>query len=170
MAPAQKKKKLDRETWLIMVVVCIGMIISLSRLLFESDSQDDLKQQDPKAKKEVISMENVPLATGKEPIDTLFRQSGCPVCHTIQGIPGAKGREGPRLLLWNTAAQRLADPKYAGTAETEWEYVVESILEPGAYVVPGYPDRVMPRWYGKKLSAGALAKIATYLLGVPKPS
>jgi len=30
MAPAQKKMKLDRETWLIVVVVCIGMIISLS--------------------------------------------------------------------------------------------------------------------------------------------
>ena len=170
MAPTKKKMRLDRETWLIVLVICIGMMLSLSGLLFESDSQNDSKPQDPKAKKEVISMENVPLATGKEPIDKLFRQSGCLVCHMIQGIPGATGREGPRLLLRRTASQRLADPKYAGTASTEWEYVMESILDPGAYVVPGYPDRVMPRWYGKKLSAGALEKIAKYLLKIPKSS
>lgn len=35
--------------------------------------------------------------------------------------------------------------------------------EPGAYVVHGYLDRMMPRWYGQKLSAGALEKIAAYL-------
>lgn len=43
------------------------------------------------------------------------------------------------------------------------EYVVESILSPGAYVVPGYPGRPMPAWYGQKLSAEALEKIAVYL-------
>jgi hypothetical protein len=43
------------------------------------------------------------------------------------------------------------------------EYVIESILNPGIYVVPGYQDKVMPRWYGKKLSAAALEKIVAYL-------
>ena len=44
---------------------------------------------------------------------------------------------------------RLADPNYQGTAESVREYIQESILNPGAYIVPGYSDRVMPRWYGK---------------------
>jgi hypothetical protein len=35
-------------------------------------------------------------------------------------------------------------------------------------VVPGYSDRVMPRWYGKRLNAMALDRIAEYLEGVQK--
>jgi hypothetical protein len=43
------------------------------------------------------------------------------------------------------------------------DYVVESVLEPGLFVVPGYPSGTMPTWYGAKLSALALEKIASYL-------
>lgn len=111
-----------------------------------------------------IPPESVPLASGEEPIAVLFTQAGCPVCHTIPGIPGAEGKVGPRLVLGSTGAERLADPQYGGKATTPREYVVESIVEPGVYVVPGYPDRAMPRWYGQKLSALALDKIAAYLM------
>ncbi len=110
-----------------------------------------------------VSLANVPLATGDEPIPKLFIQSGCAACHTIPGILAAKGREGPRLVLGKNGPKRLTDPNYLGKATTVHEYIMESILEPGAYVVPGYPDRVMPRWYGKKLSASALDKIVSYL-------
>jgi len=48
-------------------------------------------------------------------------------------------------------------------ARTVHDYVIESVLEPGRFLAPGYPDRVMPTWYGAKLSALALEKIATYL-------
>ena len=41
-----------------------------------------------------------------------------------------------------------------------------SILNPGAYIVEGYRDHVMPGWYGQKLSAGALDKIIKYLLKI----
>jgi hypothetical protein len=41
--------------------------------------------------------------------------------------------------------------------------VVESVLDPERFIVPGYPGRTMPAWYGSKLSALALEKIATYL-------
>jgi hypothetical protein len=105
----------------------------------------------------------IPLATGEEPIDLLFIRSGCPVCHTIPGIQGADGRVGPKLVLRTTGPRRLADPRYRGQAKTVREYVVESVVTPGAYVASGYPDQVMPRWYGQKLSAGALEKIADYL-------
>ena len=110
-----------------------------------------------------LSPSMVPLVTGEEPIQTLFARAGCPVCHTIPGIQGAEGRVGPALVLGSTGPQRLADPKYKGTSKTVREYVIESILNPDVYVVPGYPDRAMPRWYGQKLSAEALDKIAAYL-------
>ena len=42
----------------------------------------------------------------------------------------------------------------------------ESILNPGLYIVKGYSDHVMPRWYGQRLSAEALDKIIKYLLKI----
>lgn len=105
----------------------------------------------------------IPLVTGDEPIDVLFIKAGCPVCHAIPGIEGADGRIGPKLVLGTTGPQRLADPRYRGRARTVRDYIVESVLEPGAYVVSGYPDRTMPGWYGQKLSAGAMDRMAAYL-------
>lgn len=105
----------------------------------------------------------VPLVTGDEPITEIFTRAGCAVCHTVPGISGADGRVGPPLLLGLTGPARLADPSYRGRAQTVHEYVIESVLEPGLFVVPGYPDHTMPAWYGAKLSALALEKIAAYL-------
>lgn len=110
-----------------------------------------------------VSPEKIPLATGEEPIADIFIHAGCPVCHMIPGIPGADGRVGPKLALGTTGAQRLNDPTYKGQAKTVHDYVVESVLEPERFVVPGYPNRTMPSWYGSKLSALALEKIAAYL-------
>jgi hypothetical protein len=110
-----------------------------------------------------ISPQMVPLVTGEEPIIDILTKAGCPVCHTIPGIPGATGQVGPPLILGTTGERRLRDPNYRGHATTVHDYVVESVLEPGRYLVPGYPDRTMPTWYGSKLSAFALEKIAAYL-------
>lgn len=85
------------------------------------------------------------------------------MCHTIPGITGATGRVGPPLLLGTNGVKRLADPAYTGQAKTVREYIVESIVSPGDYVVPGYSDKMMPSWYGSKLSAVALDQMASYL-------
>ena len=107
--------------------------------------------------------EKIPLTTGEEPIADIFIRAGCPVCHTIPGIPGADGRVGPKLALGTTGPQRLNDPAYHGQARTIHDYVVESVLDPERFIVPGYPGRTMPAWYGSKLSGLALEKIAAYL-------
>lgn len=111
----------------------------------------------------LLAPEMVPLVSGEEPIAAIFTRAGCPVCHQIPGIPGAEGRVGPPLLLGTFGPQRLRDPAYGGRAKTVHEYVVESVVEPSVFVVPGYPPGTMPTWYGAKLSALALEKIATYL-------
>jgi hypothetical protein len=105
----------------------------------------------------------VPLVTGEEPIQELFVRAGCPVCHYIPGVTGANGQVGPPLWLGTTGAMRLADPQYRGQAKTIRDYIVESIMSPGTYVVPGFPANTMPVWYGRKLSAAALDKIVSYL-------
>ncbi|HEY6260892.1 MAG TPA: hypothetical protein VIW47_04810 [Nitrospiraceae bacterium] len=110
-----------------------------------------------------LAPDMVPLVTGDEPIREILTKAGCAVCHVVPGIPGADGRVGPPLLLGATGPGRLADPTYRGHAKTVHDYVVESVIEPGLFVVPGYPAATMPTWYGAKLSATALEKIATYL-------
>ena len=111
----------------------------------------------------VLVPELVPLVSGDESTALIFTRAGCPVCHRIPGIAGAEGRVGPPLWLGTSGQQRLRDPAYHGTAKTVHEYIIESVVEPGAFVVPGYPAQTMPTWYGAKLSALALEKIAGYL-------
>ncbi len=110
-----------------------------------------------------LTAEKVPLVTGDESLVDMLTRPGCPVCHIIPGIPGATGQVGPPLVLGTTGVQRLNDPEYRGPAKTVHEYIVESVLEPQRFVVQGYPAQTMPTWYGSKLSALALEKIAAYL-------
>jgi hypothetical protein len=110
-----------------------------------------------------LSPEMIPLTTGEEPIAEIFTRAGCPVCHVIPGIRGANGQVGPKLVLGTTGLQRVQSSNYKGQARTVYDYVVESVLDPDRFIVPGYPGRTMPAWYGSKLSALALEKIAAYL-------
>jgi len=113
------------------------------------------------------------LADGSEPVDQIFAKAQCVSCHTIPGIPGATGTIGPKLEEGTTAPQRIKDPAYKGTAKSAAEYIMESIVDPSAYVVKPFPDKTMPAIFGQKLSAGALKKIVDYLsqvkTGAPPP-
>jgi len=173
----QPKSGGSRESFIIFVVVCCGILATLSFNTFIEPvspqkeqsvrpKAEESKSMSPKKKSKPMALTDIPLATGHEPLEKLFVQSGCAVCHTIPGIGPAKGREGPTLVLGTNGPLRLADPNYQGTAESVREYIQESILNPGAYIVPGYSDRVMPRWYGKRLNAKSLDRIATYLAGL----
>jgi len=170
----KSKSSGGREIFLIFMVVGCGILVTLSLNLLtkpvapqegNSAPQKDAQHASDllKKKDKPMALIDVPLSTGNEPLEKLFVQSGCAVCHTIPGIDPAKGRQGPKLVLGTNGPKRLADPNYKGTAESVREYIQESILNPGAYIVPGYSDRVMPRWYGKRLNAKSLDRIANYL-------
>src|SRR4029079_14043386 len=113
------------------------------------------------------------LADGSEPVDQIFAKAQCVVCHTIPGIPGATGTQGPKLEEGTNAPTRIKDPGYKGTAHSTPEYIMESVVSPSTYVVKGFPDNLMPKVFGQKLSAGALKKIVDYLsqvkAGAPPP-
>jgi len=144
-------------TPLIVIVLLLGTWLALRSI--ESPSVTPVTASSVT----VLVPSMVPLVTGDEPIREIFTRAGCLVCHIVPGIPVADGRVGPPLLLGATGPARLADPAYRGHAKTVHEYVIESVLEPGLFVVPGYPSGTMPTWYGVKLSALALEKIASYL-------
>ncbi len=144
-------------TPLIVIVLLLGTLLALRST--NSSSVTPV----PVSSVAALTPETVPLVIGNEPITGIFPRAGCAVCHTIPGIPGADGRVGPPLLLGTTGPTRLADPAYRGHAKTVHDYVIESVIDPGVFVVPGYPAGTMPIWYGAKLSALALEKIAAYL-------
>ena len=90
-----------------------------------------------------------PVARGRQ----VYRQLGCASCHE----PNLFGqRLGPPLDHVGTVT---AERRPRMTAEA---YLRESILDPGAYVVPGYQD-TMPRGLGRDLSPTDLDALVAYL-------
>ena len=93
-----------------------------------------------------------PVARGRQ----LYRSLGCANCHE----PNLIGRRlGPPLD--HIAA--VAATRRPGVAAED--YVRQSILDPGAYVVPGYQDS-MPRDLGRDLSPTDLDALVAYLLSL----
>jgi len=117
----------------------------------------------PKMQEDAPKAASALMADGSEPVDQIFAKAQCVACHTIPGIPGATGTIGPKLEEGTNAPLRIKDKEYKGTAKSVPEYIMESIVEPSAYVVKPFPDNTMPKVFGQKLSAGALKKIVDYL-------
>ncbi len=63
---------------------------------------------------------------------------------------------------------RLKDPKLAGV--TGEQYIADSIIHPSDYVVPNYPDNIMPKDWGSKLTYQNLADLIAYLKTQDQPS
>jgi hypothetical protein len=80
----------------------------------------------------------------------------CNTCH-------AGGAQAPATEeKWDTVLNvRLALPEFSGW--TVEKYLIDGIIYPNDYVVPGYASGVMPATYGDQLSAQDLADILAYL-------
>lgn len=84
----------------------------------------------------------------------VYREKNCAACHRIGGDGGTSG---PALTHVATAAETRSPTLSAA------EYLRQSIEDPGAYLVPGYPD-AMPRGLTRGMSAEDLADLVRYLL------
>jgi len=89
-----------------------------------------------------------PVARGRQ----VYRALDCARCHQIAG-QGA--RLGPEL----TRIGSVAEERRPGAAV---EYLRSSLVDPGSYIVPGYPD-AMPRGLVRGLSAADLEALVAYL-------
>ena len=68
----------------------------------------------------------------------------CTTCHSLDA-DDAHSQFGPtHNHIATTAAQRIHDPNYHGTAKTAEEYIRESIVNPKAYIVSGFENTNMP--------------------------
>jgi cytochrome c oxidase subunit 2 len=89
----------------------------------------------------------------------VFQQFGCGGCHTLKSA-GANGKVGPDL---DNLKQEAAKAN-RGSLEA---FIRESILKPGAYIAPGYPD-AMPPTLGQTIPAQQLDQLVAYLAGASK--
>ena len=81
---------------------------------------------------------------------------GCAGCHSAEAVAPLTQQTWPALV----SGERLSDPALEGY--TPEHYLVESILAPNAYIVPGYPA-AMPDYFGERLDAQGLADIIAYI-------
>jgi cytochrome c551/c552 len=87
----------------------------------------------------------------------IFSQFGCNACHTLTDA-GAQGTVGPSLNgIGARAASAVAGLEAAS-------YIEQSILDPEAHVVEGFPSGVMPPNFGERLTAEELQTLVDYLL------
>jgi cytochrome c551/c552 len=86
---------------------------------------------------------------------TVFAANGCGSCHTFKPA-NATGTVGPNLD--NVAA----DAQKANRGSLQ-QYVDESIVDPEAYIAPGFPPNVMPKTFGKTLSKSQLADLVAFV-------
>jgi cytochrome c oxidase subunit 2 len=84
----------------------------------------------------------------------VFQQNGCGGCHTFKPA-GAAGKVGPDL------DGLAADAKRANRGTLE-AFIHESIVDPGVYLEPGYPD-AMPHIFDKQIPANQLDELVQYL-------
>lgn len=87
--------------------------------------------------------------------EQLAQQNGCIGCHSLD--PKAQMTGPTWYNIGNTAVGR--EPGVSPAA-----YLDHSIVNPGEYVVPNYPDNIMPKNFGQILSIQDQGDLIAYLL------
>ncbi len=95
-----------------------------------------------------------PVARGQR----VYLDRGCGGCHTIEGL--SAGTVGPN----QTKLGSVAETRIPGMSAED--YIRESIMEPGSYVVEGYPDGVMPKNYHELLTSEEISDLVAFLLSL----
>jgi cytochrome c oxidase subunit 2 len=84
----------------------------------------------------------------------VFQQNGCGSCHTFKPA-NANGKVGPDLDDLKTEASK------ANRGPLD-KFIEESIVDPAAYIAPGYPD-AMPHIFKQQIPSDQLSQLVQYL-------
>jgi cytochrome c oxidase subunit II len=98
-------------------------------------------------------------ADGKQ----LFASNGCGGCHSLSDA-GSESDTGPKLDDLAAEAARFGGQRN----QSAKAYVKESIVDPRAFTVPGFPKNVMPTTFGDDMSDQEVDALVDYLLRVGK--
>lgn len=91
--------------------------------------------------------------------------SGAPGCITCHSLEEGRVLVGPsHARVARRAAQVVSDGSYQGSGQTAADYLRESILDPDAYVVPGFDANLMYENYREALTDEQIDDLVAYLL------
>ncbi|GMV33914.1 nitrite reductase [Chloroflexi bacterium CFX5] len=114
-----------------------------------------------------------PVTLEPQAVADAFVKGGCGACHAIPGIPGAVGAIGPDLSSISTVAEgHIADSAYTGKAKTASEYILESVVDPEAFLTQDCPTGMcqpglMPATLSETLTGEEIRMIVGYLATLP---
>jgi cytochrome c oxidase subunit II len=86
---------------------------------------------------------------------SVFNANGCSSCHTLSAA-NATGKVGPDLDNLVSYAKKANEPLDA--------FVHQSIVDPNAYIQPGYAKNVMPGTFGQSLTKSQLDAVVAFLV------
>ena len=112
-----------------------------------------------------------PIALDSDAPEQIVQKMACFLCHKIPGISIATtGMIGPLLIEGVNAPNRIKSKEYKQAmkegkahARTPKEYVIESIMAPSAFIVPGFADDML-KDFSHKFTFSAVEHMADYLL------
>lgn len=96
--------------------------------------------------------------------EALANSLGCTACHIATPTGPAWMASGSAPGIGTRAETRFKEADYAGKAQSAEQYLLESIVDPSAFVVQGFADKVMPATYSTQLSEQNAADLIAYLL------
>lgn len=83
-----------------------------------------------------------------------FKANGCAACHTLTAA-GATGTVGPDLDKLSAEAATAGQPLD--------DFIKTSIVDPEAYIAPGYSGGIMPATFKSSIPGAALDQLVQYL-------
>jgi mono/diheme cytochrome c family protein len=89
---------------------------------------------------------------------------GCTVCHSLTPVGPAWAASGDQPALGERAALRVEQADYAGEAGTPEQYLIESVADPNAYLVPGFTANVMPINFADRITLQQMADLMAHML------
>jgi len=131
-------------------------ILIIAFFLYVGNSIPQLRQDPPK---ELVLAADAPVEDFVRAGQDIFYGKGtCALCHEI----GKKGERCPDLAgVGERADTRIKEERYKGKAANGAEYIVESVMEPTAYVVEGYQPSMPP--VGRQLNDLELVAVVSFL-------
>jgi len=141
----------------LFIVVCVLLTAAMlgSVIAFAGEPKEVAAEKENKAaaahpRGEAPNAPAGDVAAGK----ALFAAQGCSACHTFASA-GSSGTVGPDL-------DHLAADAQKANRGSLTAYVKESIVDPGAYVVPGFSNGVMPANFAS-LGVQKIADLVAFL-------
>jgi mono/diheme cytochrome c family protein len=89
---------------------------------------------------------------------------GCSACHILSSVGPAWAGDGTTPGVGTRAAARLNEAGYTGAATTAQQYLLESIVDPNAYLVSGFAANLMPGNLSGRLTPQDAADVIAYML------